>query len=186
MELYNTFTNYYLAIGAFCLASVYFPIESFLTLIFYGWLHYECEPVTELFECMFTDPFARLDEGKNKMMKFIEALEDVERQDVNLSNAKFVLCYYFIYKGYFNFWDPVRQEYMIFDTDFNGRTIFYYIDKSHFTAPQKKYLKNAIVKSFKNYLGIHFEPYRVARKEIKRTRKFLDKTANELLDARIQ
>jgi hypothetical protein len=182
MNLYNTFTNYYLAIGAFCLASVYFPIESFLTLLFYGWLHHECKPLTNMLNFMFTDPFERYD-GKNKFMIFME----VNNNDIRGKNDDFRTAYFFTLflsiSDYLNFWDPMRQEYMIFDTDFNGRTIFYYIDKSQLTPWQKNYLKNAIVKSFKDYLGLHFEPYRVARKEIKRTNKFLLKMSNEIIDA---
>jgi hypothetical protein len=148
-------------------------------------MNFACMPLTNLLKFIFTDPFDRY-EGKNKMMIFME----VNNDDIRGKNDDFIRTAYFLHfltlSGYLNFWDPVKQEYMIFDTDFNGRTIFYYIDKSQFTPQQKNYLKNAIVKSFKNYLGIHFEPYRVARKEIKRTRKLLDKTRNELLDKRIQ
>lgn len=182
MDLYNTFTNYYLTIGAFCLASVYFPIESFLTLLFYGWLHYECKPLTNMLNFMFTDPFERYD-GKNKMMIFME----VNNNDVRGKNGDFRMAYFFTFlalSDYLNFWDPVRQEYMIFDTDFNGRTIFYYIDKSQLTTDQKKYLKNAIVKSFKDYLGLHFEPYRVARKNFKKMRRLANESIKELIDVR--
>lgn len=62
MNLYETFTNYYLAIGLFCLSSVYFPISSFLTLLFYVSLHYSCSPIVKLLENTFTDPFKRLEE----------------------------------------------------------------------------------------------------------------------------
>lgn len=95
--------------------------------------------------------------------------------EYTLSKAILWIFYYFSYKGYFNFWDPVKEEYMIFDTDYNGRTIFYFIDKSsRLTTDDKKCLKNAIVTHFKNYMGLKFEPHRVTRKKIKKLRKRID------------